>query len=138
MSVRPEWVAMLESGLKLAEVRKTAIQPPPKADEPIKCYVYETKAAGRGRGQIVGWFLCEEIMQFAGGRRGKRALYLSCMTAKQMKEYKGERPYLYAWLVSAQGYHKIDPVPLASIHKGCAPQSWCSRAHAKGENQCSE
>lgn len=70
ISIKPKWTELIASGKKTVEVRKTK----PKIDVPFKCYIYETQGRTetpfvdeeghhifKGRGQVIGEFLCEKI-----------------------------------------------------------------------------
>lgn len=63
ISIRPEWVELILSGKKTAEVRKTY----PKAPDlpyPFKCYIYRTKMPDKmidiiKDGNVLDWYLQE-------------------------------------------------------------------------------
>lgn len=70
ISIRPEWVARITSGIKTLEVRKNR----PKLELPFKCFIYETQGRTetpwidedghtifKGRGQVIGEFVCDRI-----------------------------------------------------------------------------
>lgn len=76
ISIKPEWCALIASGEKTAEVRKTKPSGVKlgKLAEPFKCYIYETQGKSdmpwldedghmifRGRGKVVAEFLCDGI-----------------------------------------------------------------------------
>ena len=117
MSIRPEWCAKIESGVKTIEVRKTR----PKIETPFKCYIYctfpqkpvydiwinrGTENRFLGNGKVIGEFVCDSIEEFqikgALGVRFKRftALYETCLKVKEMRDYAGNSPILYGWHIS--------------------------------------
>lgn len=117
MSIRPEWCAKIESGVKTIEVRKTR----PKIETPFKCYIYctfpqkpvydiwinrGTENRFLGNGKVIGEFVCDMIEDFqikgALGVRFKRftALYETCLKVKEMRDYAGNSPILYGWHIS--------------------------------------
>ena len=74
ISIQPKWVEKICSGEKTIEVRKTR----PKIDTPFKCYIYETKCeyktgtcifaygvelkrTRKGRGKVIGEFVCDKV-----------------------------------------------------------------------------
>lgn len=80
LSIQPKWCELIASSKKTIEVRKTA----PKCDTPFKCYIYETKGtfditlcldlnmqsvkvAGKGRGKVIGEFVCDKVDKFVVG-----------------------------------------------------------------------
>ena len=77
ISIQPKWCELIASGEKTIEVRKTR----PKLQTPFKCYIYDTKGifditlcldlstksvkvADKGRGKVIGEFMCDRIMRF--------------------------------------------------------------------------
>lgn len=76
LSIQPKWCELIANGKKTIEVRKTR----PKLEPPFKCYIYETKGlcdtptfidesgyiSYRGRGQVIGEFVCDEIHTLIG------------------------------------------------------------------------
>ena len=68
ISIQPKWCELIASGKKTIEVRKTR----PKMQETFLCYIYETQglyhgSGGclfRGRGKVIGEFLCSEVSEF--------------------------------------------------------------------------
>lgn len=100
----------------------------PKLEPPFKCYIYETKGlcdtptyidesgyiSYRGRGQVIGEFVCDRIVTTCGwrllGKTGfcaKRTeeetnlLNASCPTIDEIVEYaNGENKEIYGWHIS--------------------------------------
>ena len=88
ISIKPEWVRLIESGKKTVEIRKTR----PKVDTPFKCYIYCSKGSNHealmingdgskliacldrktaipvggaiGNGTVVGEFICDICTEF--------------------------------------------------------------------------
>lgn len=97
MAIHPEWCEKIFSGEKTIEVRKVA----PKLKTPYKAYVYETQGATetpwvdedghfiwKGRGQVVGEFVCDENERFAvGSLRCDEIEELACLSYQEMIEY---------------------------------------------------
>ena len=68
-SIRPEYCALIASGKKTIEVRKSK----PKLDPPFTAYMYQTKGVwtpdmmpwtGAHRGKVIGEFVCDKITDF--------------------------------------------------------------------------
>ena len=69
ISIKPQWCALIASGKKTVEVRKTR----PKLETPFRCYIYCTKSSvlleshkehGKAEimnGKVIGEFVCEHI-----------------------------------------------------------------------------
>lgn len=97
LSIRPKWCELIASGKKTLEIRKTA----PKLEPPFKCYIYETK------GKVIGEFVCDGIEEFTPTEKGVafrrfRALYESCLSVAEIREYLGGKV--------GYGWHIFDPV----------------------------
>lgn len=73
ISIKPKWCELIASGKKTVEVRKTK----PKLETPFKVYIYETQGRTetpfvdeeghhifKGRGQVIGEFVCDKIDDF--------------------------------------------------------------------------
>lgn len=78
IAIRPDWCALIASGKKTIEIRKTR----PKLETPFKCYIYCTKSGPLilakpsqrfGNGLIIGEFICDKISRYtpAGFRRDR-------------------------------------------------------------------
>jgi len=104
ISIHPKWCALIASGKKTIEVRKTA----PKLPTPFKCYIYETKARTdtpefvdedghvlyTGRGQVIGEFVCDLI-----GFHPGTDVPSSCVPIEELKEYANGK-MLVRWHIS--------------------------------------
>ena len=123
LSIQPKWCDLIASGKKTVEIRKTR----PKIETPFKCYIYETKGITdtpfmdedghidfHGRGQVIGEFICDEIMRHSLFDDCAKILKQSCLTTKEFYSYMGYplvNPYqnlkearkkfeLYSWHIS--------------------------------------
>ena len=113
ISIRPKWCALIASGKKTIEVRKTC----PKLPTPFKCYIYCTQDKRlsfwksktyayaddrshnmfdiRGNGKVIGEFVCDLI----GLHRGTD-VPSSCVPVEELKKYaNGKR--LALWHICA-------------------------------------
>lgn len=128
ISIQPKWCALIASGKKTIEVRKTA----PKLETPFKCYIYCTKQGrplvygqynpcapecyqqtygyskedadkifGNLQGKVIGEFMCDNIDEFACDSRAHRKLSElgSCLTEQEIRDYCGGQT-LYGWHIS--------------------------------------
>lgn len=113
ISINPKWCALIASGKKTIEVRKTA----PKLPTPFKCYIYETKARTdtptfvdedghvlyTGRGQVIGEFMCYATIPISvkysdpSHRMAQRDFPFTGMTDKQIIDYLGNGKMGYGW-----------------------------------------
>ena len=111
ISIQPKWCELIASGEKTVEVRKTR----PKLETPFKVYIYETQGRTetpfvdeeghhifKGRGQVIGEFVCDSIMSFKA--MGEvQAIYNkfhnTCLTSEEIIKYaSGKR--LFYWYIS--------------------------------------
>lgn len=108
MSIQPKWCALIASGKKTIEVRKTA----PK-ETPFKVYIYATKPKARthpariynsyimpesgkcGSGKVIGEFICDRIEQYEANERGW---------------YIYPQDEVYMWTDEIAGYGKGKPL----------------------------
>ena len=121
ISIHPKWVEKIASGEKTIEVRKSR----PKLETSFKCYIYETqgeyktgtgifaygielKGAKKGKGKVIGEFVCDRIYKFAGRwfgdytrPFGTEAMILreSCLTLDELTNYLSLKNG-YAWHIS--------------------------------------
>ena len=113
ISIQPKWCAKIASGAKTIEVRKTA----PKIATPFKCYIYETQGATempwmdeeghmifRGRGMIIGEFVCDFIEPVSAKNRYIISK-LSCVPLPDLYNYAGAKG-----LEGLKGWHISDLV----------------------------
>lgn len=131
ISIRPKWCALIASGKKTIEVRKTA----PKLPTPFKCYIYCTSiksmnledyfdaisictAVNDWSGKVFGEFVCDLI-----GFHPGTDIPSSCVPIEELKEYANGK-MLVRWHISdVKIYDK--PRELRDFGKARAPQSWC-------------
>lgn len=149
ISIRPKWCALIASGKKTIEVRKTA----PKLPTPFKCYIYCTQDKRisfwksktyayaddrshnmydiRGNGKVIGEFVCDLI-----GLHPGIDVPSSCVPIEELKKYANGK-MLVRWHISdVKIYDKprevsefiglrktkfgFEPVAIKR-----PPQSWC-------------
>ena len=134
MSIRSRYAAMILSGKKTLEIRKTA----PKGmreDCEITVLLYESKREG-GRGVIVGSFVCRYIRPVTM-REVREVCRRACLNREELLAY-AERPQrspcaessatspggkIYAWSVeSPVTFEKL--MLLRDVGVSCPPQSW--------------
>ena len=123
ISIQPKWCELIASGKKTVEVRKTR----PKIKTPFKCYIYETQGRTetpfvdedghvifKGRGQVIGEFVCDEIIgtclwRLAGktglcAKRTEKEKNLpdnACLTLEEIERYAGSVGRgIYGWHIS--------------------------------------
>lgn len=142
LSIRPKWCAMIASGIKTLEVRKTY----PKLEMPFKVYIYCTggltaeehreNSLYKFRYTVFGEFVCDKYI----GWRVNKTTWLydvfpnelaeACLTGKELEKYGGGE-YLYGWYISQL---KIYDTPRALSEFGLSrpPQSWCYVEEPKG------
>lgn len=127
ISIRPKWVERILSGEKTIEVRKTApkIETPFKCyiyctqsgkysgGKAVKNIWINrgTKSSFIGNGKIIGEFICDKIYKIknlgskfvvaaATESETNKVARESCLSFDDMKEYAGEREYIYGWHIS--------------------------------------
>ena len=96
ISIQPKWCELIAIGKKTVEVRKTR----PKLETPFKCYIYETQGRTetpfvdeeghyifKGRGQVIGEFVCDEILTLWSGYAGENGD--DCLTFDERESYLG-------------------------------------------------
>lgn len=110
LSIRPEWVDLMDAGYKTVEVRKTR----PKLETPFKCYLYLTKDKRRmircnydGRGKVVGEFICDDIdfvWNCAGTFGWKYKINDTCLSMGEVIDYSKRKNVkhgsIYCWHIS--------------------------------------
>ena len=143
LSIKPKYVALIASGKKTIEVRKTA----PK-EVPFKAYIYCSKEKkqddiiwagvfgdrGKWNGHVIGEFICDEVEEFHEWElspQGKFAdfererlenfLTAACLSEEEVVRYRENLPYfkpLYGWHISdLKIYDK--PKPIMQFYKPC-------------------
>lgn len=149
ISIRPKWCALIASGKKTIEVRKTA----PKLPTPFKCYIYCTQDKRisfwksktyayaddrshnmydiRGNGKVIGEFVCDLI-----GLHPGIDVPSSCVPIEELKKYANGK-MLVRWHISdVKIYDKPREVSEFIGHRKTKfgfepvaikrpPQSWC-------------
>lgn len=134
MSIRARYAALILSGRKTLEIRKTAPKGLRESAE-ITVLLYESKREG-GRGAIVGSFLCRNILPVTK-MKVDEVCRRACLRREELQAY-AERPQrvpgaesstavpggkIYAWSVEAPVTFE-QPIPLQEVGVSCPPQSW--------------
>ena len=113
ISIQPKWCELIANGKKTVEVRKTK----PKLETPFKVYIYETKgkteiptfideeghAIYQGRGQVIGEFICDIVVEFENSMyecEFQETSVLSCVDFEELALYLGKKVYGYGWHIS--------------------------------------
>lgn len=121
ISIQPQWCELIASGEKTVEVRKTK----PKLQTPFRCYIYETQGRTetpfvdeegheifKGRGQVIGEFVCDRIDTVASIRTpcmdyitvndkwNTHFCEISCLNVDELGKYLGFNKDGYAWHIS--------------------------------------
>lgn len=112
LSIQPKWCELIASGKKTVEVRRTK----PKIDVPFKCYIYETQGRTetpfvdeeghhifKGRGQVIGEFVCDKIVEFENSWYDPafaETSELSCVGWEELALYLGGKEIGYGWHIS--------------------------------------
>jgi predicted transcriptional regulator len=151
ISIQPKWCALIASGKKTVEVRKSI----PKLNEPFKCYIYCTKGPGElmhdqytcSNGKVIGEFICDTYT-FLGNISTDKWDHLVGSTHEWFKRLVTESAYLteeellayggkFAWHISnlviydkpldVSEFWKPDKCPWVST-KGCTYEYHCFRA----------
>lgn len=113
ISIQPKHCDNICSYKKETEVRKKM----PTLETPFKCYIYETQGRTetpfideeghhifKGRGQVIGEFICDRIETFTFGyhvgyRITPDELQQTCLTQDELMDY-GRGDTLYGWHIS--------------------------------------
>lgn len=116
ISIQPKWCELIASGDKTVEVRKTK----PKIETPFKVYIYETQGRTetpfvdeeghlifKGRGQVIGEFICDNIIDYTLDPYGYHSYFISdddfentCLTFfEELWDY-GKGKTLYGWHIT--------------------------------------
>lgn len=134
MSIRARYAALILSGKKTLEIRKTAPKGPRETCE-FTVLLYESKREG-GRGLIVGSFVCRSIRPVTMWELSE-VCRRACLNRDELQAY-AERPQripdagnktlilsgrVYAWSVeNPVTFEK--PLLLRDVGIDCPPQSW--------------
>lgn len=134
MSIRARYAALILSGQKTLEIRKTAPKGLRESAE-ITVLLYESKREG-GRGAIVGSFVCRSIRPVTM-REVREVCRRACLNREELMAY-AERPQrksgekrstaapgekIYAWNVE-DPVNFEQPMLLQQVGVSCPPQSW--------------
>jgi predicted transcriptional regulator len=137
ISLKPRWVGEITSGKKKIEVRKVK----PKIDLPFECYIYETQGRTetpfvdeegheifKGRGQVIGEFICDRIETFTFGyhvgyRITPDELQKTCLTQDELMDY-GRGETLYGWHISNLVIYE-QPKELSDFRLPCNHKNDC-------------
>ena len=135
MSIRARYAALILSGRKTLEIRKTAPKGLREGAE-ITVLLYESKREG-GRGAIVGSFLCRNILPVTK-RKVDEVCRRACLSREELQAY-AERPQriscaesstaapggeIYAWSVEEPVTFEKPLLLLRDVGVSCPPQSW--------------
>ena len=136
LSIQPKWCELIASGEKTIEVRKTR----PKIETPFRCYIYETKGKTEtpmlideegyeiyeSRGQVIGEFVCDEIVEDIHGENARLFEILGCLPFEQQKKYSPKKP-LYGWHISDLVIYDKPKEVSEFIHpsNGCCNEGKC-------------
>lgn len=134
MSIRARYAALILSGKKTLEIRKTAPKGTRETCE-FTVLLYESKREG-GRGVIVGSFMCRSI-RLVTKAEVREVCQRACLNRDELLAY-AERPQrfpdaghstltpggrVYAWRVeNPVTFEK--PLLLRDVGISCPPQSW--------------
>ncbi len=147
MSIHPQWCEKIFNGSKTIEVRKTA----PKIDTPFEVLVYETKKQfvksvrgahtkyGYGRGQVIGSFVCDGIIDVYVPL-SKQAAPLdkeiverdACLSLSEIQKYAGNKMFL-------RGLHITEPKLFdkpKELSEFYMPCKWYEKGDGCGDNNC--
>ena len=109
LSIQPKWCALIASGKKTVEVRKTK----PKLETPFRCYIYCTKGKPTftqsafcddvANGKVVGEFVCDKVVPFENSiydEALRETVVRSCVPMYDLLVYIGKQDYGYGWHIS--------------------------------------
>lgn len=154
ISIQPKWCELITSGKKTVEVRKTK----PKLETPFKVYIYETQGRTetpfvdeeghhifKGRGQVIGEFVCDRIDEFSVpypayfgeiDSNTESIIKSACLKPMDIHAYNGTR--------KAFGWHITDlvvydePRELSKFYHYCGDDPNCigCEAHYFSNTEC--
>ena len=139
LSIRPEWTALIKSGQKRLELRKSK----PKQPCPFKVYIYEAKGdfKNHGCGKVIGEFICDWIKKDIYPSRGLVDVIdqrMSCIPPNQIMEYAkhgiGSVPLVYWWHISELKIYET-PFDISDLGFKRPPQSWAFLKGDEPENE---
>ena len=165
ISIQPKWCDLIASGKKTVEVRKSK----PNIAKPFKCYIYETQGKTdqpwidedghiifKGRGQVIGEFVCDEIVTAEYGSYCVLNPAETLVQALELLDYANGKK-VYGWHISDLVIYdkpkELDEfkkhnrtchydhlglaTPKCKDCKGCQltrpPQSWCYVESGEGD-----
>jgi predicted transcriptional regulator len=136
ISIQPKWCELIASGKKTVEVRKTR----PKLETPFKVYIYETQGRTetpfvdeeghyifKGRGQVIGEFVCDRIVQFENSLFDEvlpETVARSCVPMYDLLVYLGKQDFGYGWHISNLVIYD-KPRELSEFKKPCNHKNDC-------------
>lgn len=152
ISIQPKWCALIATGKKTVEVRKTK----PKLETPFKVYIYCTNSedmlwilrenernsekiasiftakdvggATKANGKVIGEFVCDNIA------KGNSQLG-SCLTMPEINEYANGKT-VYGWHISNLVIYD-KPKELSEFRKTCINGLYCESCAMYSEfNDC--
>ena len=116
LSVHPYWAALILSGHKTVEVRKSV----PKTETPYMALIYETVSGG-GRGKVVGVAVVKEIKIL--DECDDETLAETCLSRDHLTAYKGNAKHVYGMCLSC--VDELDePRDISDYGLTRPPQSW--------------
>lgn len=139
ISIRPKWCELIASGHKTIEIRKTR----PQIKTPFKCYIYctnngdtlysvnakvqpcnsfEINLKEKSRvlelnGNVIGEFVCDEIMTDSHGEHDVYFEHHACVTVEEQREYAPDGT-IYGWHISALKIYN-NPLALSDFIRPC-------------------
>ena len=144
ISIKPEWCKRIEMGDKIIEVRKSE----PK-EIPFKAYIYETKGSFekskklKGRGKVIGEFICDSIEMFTMDYRQRdierrfEILKGACLSFEEAMDYQASAHVLYAWHISDLKIY-AEPKELSVFNLTRPPQNYARINYHEGEELITE
>ena len=149
ISIQPKWCELIASGKKTVEVRKTK----PKLETPFKVYIYETQGRTetpfvdeeghhifKGRGQVIGEFVCDRIVQFENSLFDEvlpETVARSCVPMYDLLVYLGKQDFGYGWHISNLVIYD-KPRELSEFYHYCGDNPNCDgcEAHYYSNTEC--
>lgn len=130
ISIKPKHCGLIASGEQTLIVTKIR----PKLEMPFKCYIYETRDGGRGRGKVIGEFVCDLINEFHDYQLSPSGRYkdyeenelqtflkTACLSYQEVCEYRANLPYykpFYYWYISELKIYD-EPKALSEFRRYC-------------------
>lgn len=145
ISIQPRWCELIASGEKTVEVRKTK----PKIETPFKCYIYETQGRTetpfvdeegheifKGRGQVIGEFVCDKIITAECGNYGSLPRRETKLDIFDLFDYADEKT-VYGWHISDLVIYD-NPRSVIGFYHYCGDDPKCDgcEAHYYSNTEC--